>query len=228
MEPTATYLLKGAHQASPYEDYEEEAIDEDCDYEPSIAPAGGQGKQPDEPEPPQPRGVQYRLTSIRQQDVKRTLLRLHRNLGHPTNQELVRVLESKKASPELIEAARQHECPVCHHQQRRNSVPVSSIPKVNAFNERVQADTLWLTPPGSNQAFPILMMSDALTRLISARLLITADSDEFIKSVEKGWIRSFGPMKTLQVDEHRAWSSEKMRSWCSENAISPGQSHTRL
>ena len=76
------------------------------------------------------------------------------------------------------------------------------------------------------------MMSDSLTRLISARLLTTEDSDEFIKSIEKGWIRSFGPMKGLQVDEHRAWSSEKVRSWCSENgielSISPGQSHTRL
>ena len=36
-------------ESGPYEDYEEEAIDED--YEPSIAPAEGQGKQPDEPEP---------------------------------------------------------------------------------------------------------------------------------------------------------------------------------
>ena len=105
-------------------------------------------------------------------------------------------------------------------------------PKSSSFNERVQADTMWITPPQSKKAFPILMMSDSLTRLISARLLVTEDSDEFIKSIEKGWIRSFGPMKGLQVDEHRAWSSEKVRNWCSENgielSISPGQSHTRL
>ena len=205
--------------------------DDDMDYEPSIAPEG-EGDAPHEPEPPDPRGVLYRLTSIRQQEVKRTLLRLHRNLGHPTNAELARILESKNASPELVEAARIHECPVCHQHQRPNSVPVSSIPKTTSFNERVQADTLWVVPPGNIRAVPVLMMSDAMTRLISARLLATEDSEEFIKSVEKGWIRSFGPMKILQVDEHRAWSSEKVRNWCSENGIeliiSPGQSHSRL
>ena len=46
--------------------------DDELDYEPSIAPA--EGEAPHEPEPPDPRGVLYRLTSIRQQEVKRTLL----------------------------------------------------------------------------------------------------------------------------------------------------------
>ena len=39
-------------------------------------------------------------------------------------------------------------------------------------------------------------------------------------------------MKTLQVDEHRAWSSDALREWATEQGIqlviSPGQSHTRL
>ena len=39
-------------------------------------------------------------------------------------------------------------------------------------------------------------------------------------------------MQTLQVDEHRAWSSDQMREWCTEQGImlqvSPGQAHTRL
>lgn len=63
-------------------------------------------------------------------------------------------------------------------------------------------------------------------------LLATEDFDKFIKSVEKGWIRSFGQMKVLQVDERCAWSSEKVGVWCSENgielSISPGQSHSKL
>ena len=57
-------------------------------------------------------------------------------------------------------------------------------------------------------------------------------SEEFIKQLERAWIRNFGPMQTLQVDEHRAWSSDAMREWCTEHGIqlqiSPGQSHTRL
>ena len=209
---------------------EEGGADYDEDYEPSIAPEPRGDEQ--EPEPPAPRGVLYRLGAARQQEVKRTIVRLHRNLGHPTNNELAKMLEQKNASPELIEAARSHECPVCHLHQRPSSVPVSSAPKTSSFNERVQVDTLWITPPNHVRALPVLMMSDAMTRLLAARLLPTEDSEEFIRAIEKAWIRSFGPMKILQVDEHRAWSSDKIRSWCSENGIelviSPGQSHTRL
>ena len=212
------------HEEINYNEGEEEAGGDE-DYEPSIAPE-------EEPEPPQPRGVLYKLGATRQQEVKRTITRLHRNLGHPTNNELAKMLEQRGASPELVEAARIHDCATCHLHQRPSSVPVSSIPKTTAFNERVQVDTLWITPPDSRRAFPVLMMSDAMTRLLSARLLSTEDSGEFIRAIEKGWLRSFGPMKILQVDEHRAWSSERVRAWCSENGIeliiSPGQSHSRL
>ena len=213
-----------------YNEGEEEEGEHGTDYEPSIAP--GDQDETEEPELQQPRGVLSRLGATHQQDVRRTLLRLHRNLGHPTNNELAKMLEQKGASEELVEAARIHECPVCHLHKRPNSVPVSSLPKNHSFNERVQVDTLWITPPEARRAVPVLMMSDSMTRLLSARLLPTEDSEEFIRAIEKGWIRSFGPMKFLQVDEHRAWSSDRLRNWCSENgieiSISPGQSHTRL
>jgi hypothetical protein len=53
-----------------------------------------------------------------------------------------------------------------------------------------------------------------------------------LEQIEAAWISFFGPMKTLQVDEHRAWSSDALREWATEQGIqlviSPGQSHTRL
>ena len=212
-----------------------EAAEEEEDYLPTSEEEQGeeaQGEDDGEAEQPHPRGVLQRLGASRQQDVKRTVTRLHRNLGHPTNNELAKMLEQRGASEELVEGARLHECPTCHLHQRPSSVPVSSIPKTTSFNERVQVDTLWVTPPDGRRALPVMMMSDTLTRLLSARLLSTEDSEEFIRAIEKGWIRSFGPMKILQVDEHRAWSSDRIRNWCSENGIelviSPGQSHTRL
>ena len=56
--------------------------------------------------------------------------------------------------------------------------------------------------------------------------------EDYIRQIEKAWINFFGPMKVLQVDEHRAWSSDQMREWATEQGIklviSPGQSHTRL
>ena len=101
------------------------------------------------------------------------------------------------------------------------------------FNQRVQADTLWIAIPGQREQQPVLMMSDCTSRPIAARHLRAGEkSEEFITSnkwIERAWIR---PMQILQVDEHRAWSSDEMREWCTEQGIklmiSPGQSHTRL
>ena len=107
------------------------------------------------------------------------------------------------------------------------------MPRNTTFNQRVQADTLWIQIPGQRQQQPVLMISDHTTRLLAGRHLRGGErTEEFIKHLERAWIRSFGPMQVLQVDEHRAWSSDQMREWCSEQGIqlqiSPGQSHTRL
>ena len=77
-----------------------------------------------------------------------------------------------------------------------------------------------------------MMISDAATRFLGGRVLQRESPEEFVLALERGWIRTFGPMKILQVDDHRSWSSDYVKSWCSENGIqlqiSPGQSHTRL
>ena len=178
------------------------------------------------------RGVLQRLDDENKQAAKRTIMRLHRNLGHPSNKELIRLLKSKNASDTLLKAAQEHECGLCDLHKRPTGVPVSSMPKDTTFNERVQADTLWIKIPGVRNKQPVLMMSDAMTRLLAARHLKSETTEEYIKQLEMAWVGFFGPMKTLQVDEHRAWSSDAMREWATEQGIqlviSPGQSHTRL
>jgi hypothetical protein len=178
------------------------------------------------------RGVLRRLDEENRQAAKRIIMRLHRNLGHPSNKELIRLLKSKNASDTLLQAAQEHECGLCDLHKRPTGVPVSSMPKDTAFNDRVQADTLWIKVPGVRNKQPVLMMSDAMTRLLAARHLKAETTEEYIKQLEMAWIGFFGPMKTLQVDEHRAWSSDAMREWETEHGIqlviSPGQAHTRL
>ena len=133
----------------------------------------------EEPEPHQEvqrrRGVLRRLDEENKQAAKRTIMRLHRNLGHPSTKELVRLLKSKNASDTLLQAAQEHECGLCDLHKRPTGVPVSSMPKDTEFNQRVQADTLWIKVPGIRNKQPVLMMSDAMTRLLAARHLKARD-----------------------------------------------------
>lgn len=82
------------------------------------------------------------------------------------------------------------------------------------------------------RAYPILVISDATTRLCAARLLPDETPDSYQKALERAWIRSFGPMRVLQVDEHRSWASDHFKDWTGQHSIqlmiSPGQAHERL
>ena len=84
------------------------------------------GVWPDSPEePPEPqqevqrqRGVLTRLQDEDRQAAKRTITRLHRNLGNPSNQELLRRLKTKNVSQALLQAAQEHECGLCDLHKR--------------------------------------------------------------------------------------------------------------
>lgn len=161
-----------------------------------------------------------------------------RNLGHPTTSQLEKLLVERKANERLLEANKAFKCEHCAQRAPPSQVPKSSIYKGNFFNDRVQADTLWLKVrpcTGSEakvRAYPILVISDATTRLCAARLLQDETPDSFQKGLERAWIRSFGPMRLLQVDEHRSWASDQFKTWAGNHSIqmtiSPGQAHERL
>ena len=59
------------------------------------------------------RGILTRLQETQWSAAQRTVQRIHRNLGHPTNLELAKLLKSKNASPSIVAAAQQHHCQLC-------------------------------------------------------------------------------------------------------------------
>ena len=200
---------------------------------------------PDLPQPsaepqehPTFRGILNRLTPSTNLEAQRTIQRLHRNLGHPTTAQLQKLLVERNANQRLLDALQAFRCEHCSQRSPPSQVPKSSIYKGTFFNDRVQADTLWLkVRPSSDagdrvRAYPILVISDATTRLCAARLLPDETPESFQKTLERAWIRSFGPMRLLQVDEHRSWASEHFKEWTGQHSIqlmiSPGQAHERL
>ena len=200
----------------------------------------------DVPDPPQHsdqpsftrRGILHRLEPTTNLEAHRTIQRLHRNLGHPTTAQLEKLLKERNANEKLLEANKAFKCEHCSQKAPPTQVPKSSIYKGTFFNDRVQADTLWLkVQPAADsgtrvRAYPILVISDATTRLCAARLLPDETPESFQKGLERAWIRSFGPMRILQVDEHRSWASDHIKTWTGNHSIqlmiSPGQAHERL
>ena len=52
---------------------------------------------------------------------------------------------------------------------------------------------------------------------IAVRILQSEKSTEFIKGLERTWVRHFGLPKYFRVDAAKGWESKAVRDWCSDN-----------
>ena len=95
---------------------------------------------------------------------------------------------------------------------------------------QVCADSAWIETTSGRKCFLTLM--DQATRYIAVRLLHSEQSTDFIKGVERAWVKQFGCPKYLRVDEAKAWSSQALRDFCSNNGITlevaPAEAHSWL
>ena len=155
---------------------------------------------PEEPQPwetamatsehKQATGELIRLYSTHPQEIVRTVQRLHRNLGHPTSQSLVQLLQNRGAGDDLIEAAKRYVCLTCSKQRKPNQVAPSSSKQHKEFNAQVQADVFYLKL--GDQKYSIMSMVDSATRFMAAALIHQERSEDYIRVLERAWIRQFG------------------------------------
>ena len=174
-------------------------------------------------------GVLRKLGTRHGSEAVRIAYRLHRNLGHPRKDTLVRMLQAKNADPKVIAAAEALECPYCNKfSSRKQSAPAHAERPMD-FNEQLQADTLWFdlssVEPGapsdkaSKRKIGMLVMVDSATRFMAVRTIHQESSNSLMKAVEREWIRYFGPPKQLSVDEWSGWGSDAMMQWSGDHDI---------
>ena len=175
-------------------------------------------------------GVLKKLAASHGEQAARIAHRLHRNLGHPRAETLLKILEEKNASEKVKKAVRDLKCTHCQNFAPKKTTSPSSLDRARDFNGAVQCDVLWLEMR-TKKKMAILSMVDEATRFMAARVIADETAKTMTTAVERAWIRDYGPMKVLKVDEASAWGSDVASQW-SENlsidlVISPGQSHSR-
>ena len=175
-------------------------------------------------------GVLIKLLATNKQDVVRTVQRLHRNLGHPSAAALAELLQSRGASDEVIEVAKNYHCAACHRYKKPNSTAPATLKQATSFNQTVQADVMWIKL--HDRKVPILHLVDSATKYQVASVVHGEQSKHFSLALERHWIRHFGVPAELVTDEGRGWLSDAMQEFLGEHGIvhtvSPGEAHTRL
>ena len=180
--------------------------------------------------------------------------RLHKNLGHPSNDVLKKMLTEIQATENVLEAAQNYTCPICYARKPPAQTPPSHALRCTEFNDRIQVDSHWIQceesivrdrepAPGTPAAKRrekkalkgrqcVLTIVDHATRYCAIRILQSEKAEELTKGLERAWIKHFGVPRLIRLDEAKGWTSKHVREWTSSRGIAlevqPAENHSWL
>ena len=94
--------------------------------------------------------------------VQQLIINAHRNLGHPSNMALVRIMSLAKCQPDMIAFARHMKCPACAWRQPPARIPRASVPyRPQVFNQVVGLDLKWIKDGAGTKYFALNILDFA-------------------------------------------------------------------
>ena len=183
-----------------------------------LAPEVGRPEPPrqpqnhPEPESPEPRD--------RNQAVDAALKKLHCNLGHPSQRELLRVLRHSGASDLAIARASLFQCSVCANQQRPSPPLPANTHVVLEFNEKLGIDVKYLPSWLPNKRVPFVNMVDLATSLQVVAPLSKVETGETIReALRDRWLAWAGPPQKLLLDPSQPHLGSALGDFCNSQGI---------
>ena len=133
-------------------------------------------------------GVLKKLAATHGEQAARVAHRLHRNLGHPRTEVLLKILEEKNASENVKKAVRDLKCTHCQNFAPKKTTAPSRLDRAKEFNGTVQCDVPWLEMGSKKKSVAILSMVDKCTRFMAARIV----ADETAGQSYQWWTNALG------------------------------------
>ncbi|CAE7249975.1 TY1B-ER1, partial [Symbiodinium sp. KB8] len=126
---------------------------------------------------------------------------VHRRLGHPPNETLVRMLQLGGASEEMIELARHFDCPVCRlGSQPRRPFAAKADSRAVSFGLSVHLD-LKFQQDYKGEVYVCLSMVDEATTYHAARLLRNRSPEHVARKFINGWVGLYGVPQRVTLDQ---------------------------
>ena len=161
-------------------------------------------------------------------EIKRKLKMIHRNLGHPNQESMLRMLKDSGASQRVLEVAKDFTCEFCLQRGRRAPARPSTISKVTEKWHCLSIDTFWWhTPkevlkPGDKPVYALgLSIMDEATDFHAGIILKTStegplrniSAEDFKVGFSKGWLQQFPAPSLLRYDEEGFMRSVNLVTW---------------
>jgi hypothetical protein len=153
---------------------------------------------------------------LEQQDIRfrslpkweqQTILRMHKNLGHPSNDRLARALQINGARAEVVQAALGIRCAVCAANAPPKHARPSTLKPLLDFNHKVYVDGItWSNSQGKQ--FHMYHMLDAGSNFHVAIASPSKTSENLVDLLNQHWISWAGPPSEMVVDSGTEMNSE--------------------
>ena len=136
--------------------------------------------------------------------LKAVLHRLHKNLGHPSNHDLVRILRHGQASEAAIKLAKDLSCDFCTARQAPTVANPGQAHRVLEFNQRVGLDVKYLPGWKPNQKIFALNIVDYASSYQLMVPFFETETASVLRKLYLGkWVNWAGPPKEIILDPAR-------------------------
>ena len=149
-------------------------------------------------------------------ELQEVLKCLHKNLGHPPNSDLVRILKLGQASPEAIDAARCFECDFCKSQAKPGGPLPAQLHRVHEFKYQIGLDVNNLQGWLPNQRVKALNIVDTASSSFQRMIpFFEIETSALLrKLLADHWIAWAGPPQEIVLDPARTNLGDQMAAPC--------------
>ena len=142
--------------------------------------------------------------------LRREVLKVHRNLGHPSLQAFTRALRHAGAKQEVVEWVKHHfKCPLCERKQQPSSHRPGHLQKAMAFNEVVGIDLLKVNVPTIEKEYLMMNCLCWGTDLQIVEPLANKQASTVFLEFSRSWIAHYGPPSLLVADQGREFIGQQ-------------------
>ena len=153
------------------------------------------------------------LQSSDEEQVKKALDKLHRNLGHPANHDLIRILKHGQASELALRLAREHSCDFCRARIKPHVPLPAQTHRATSFNEQVGIDVKYLPGWKPNQKVKALNIVDQASCFQQVIPFYEVETSALLRKLySTHWVAWAGPPKELILDPAPTNMGENLQS----------------
>ena len=164
-------------------------------------------------------------------EERRHLLRLHKNLGHPSSQVLSQVMRNQGYPSHMIQGLQDMKCSTCQHHQNPKLQRPATLKQELDFGDKVSVDgTTWTNKNG--KTFHYYHFLDHGTNYHTAVIAPNRTIEKAIEKVTLGWLSWAGPPNEFIADSATEFNNEAfgkfLQQFNTKGIIIPPEAHWQL